>query len=319
MVTEVFDDIYRMEIPLPRNPLRAINSYLVRGRDRWLMIDTGMNRPECLEAMRASLKELAVDLDRTDFFITHCHSDHIGLVSELNTGKSKVFLNPLDAAIILNPNLWTELAAEARAHGFPNPDSAMAKHPGRRYLFSGNPEFVSLREGDTLPIWKYAFRCIETPGHTPGHMCLYDPESRILFSGDHILDTVTPNITGWCCGGNPLGDFLQSLEKIAALDIRLILPGHRNVISDPLRRIGELKEHHRVRMQEATEILAGGEQTAYQVASRMAWNIDCPTWEDFPIPQKWFATGEALSHLLHLERTGRIQGKRREGKAFFSL
>ena len=122
MVTEVFDEIYRMEIPLPRNPLRAINSYLVRGRDRCLMIDTGMNRPECLEVMRASLKELAVDLDRTDFFVTHCHSDHIGLVSELNTGKSKVFLNPLDAAIIRNPNLWTEMAAEARTLGFPNPD-----------------------------------------------------------------------------------------------------------------------------------------------------------------------------------------------------
>jgi glyoxylase-like metal-dependent hydrolase (beta-lactamase superfamily II) len=318
MVTEVFDDIYRMEIPLPRNPLRAINSYLVRGQDRCLMIDTGMNRPECIEVMRASLKELAVDLDRTDFFVTHCHSDHIGLVSELNTGKSKVFLNPLDAAIIRNPNLWTEMAVEASTHGFPNPDKAVEKHPGRRYLFSGNPEFVSLREGDTLPIGRYVFRCIETPGHTPGHMCLYEGETRILFSGDHILDTVTPNITGWCSGGDPLGEFLESLDKIAAHDIGMILPGHRNLIRDPLRRIEELKEHHRARMQEAIEILAAGEQTAYQVASRMAWNIDCPRWEDFPIPQKWFATGEALSHLLHLERTGRIQGKQREGKAFFS-
>lgn len=318
MVTEVFDDIYRMELPLPRNPLRTINSYLVRGRDRWLVIDTGMNRPECLEVMRASLKALAVDLDRTDFFVTHCHSDHIGLVSELNTGKSKVFLNPLDAAVIRNPDLWAEMAVDARTHGFPDPDTAVEKHPGRRYLFSGHPEFTSLREGDTLPIGKYAFRCVETPGHTPGHMCLYDPEARILFSGDHILGTITPNITGWCCEGDPLGEFLESLNKIAAYDVRMILPGHRNLIPDPLRRIGELKEHHRVRMQEVTDILARGEQTAYQVASRMTWNIDCARWEDFPVPQKWFATGEALSHLLHLERTGRIQGKRREGKAFFS-
>jgi glyoxylase-like metal-dependent hydrolase (beta-lactamase superfamily II) len=319
MVTEVFDDIYRMEIPLPRNPLRTINSYLVRGRDRWLMIDTGMNRPECLEVMRASLEALAVDLDRTDFFVTHCHSDHIGLVSELKTGTSKVFLNPLDAAVILNPDLWAEMAVEARTHGFPDPDTAVEKHPGRRYLFGGHPEFTYLREGDTLPIGKYVFRCVETPGHTPGHMCLYDPEARILFSGDHILGTITPNITGWCCGGDPLGEFLESLNKIAAYDVRMILPGHRNLIPDPLRRIGELKEHHRVRMQEVTDILAGGKQTAYQVASRMTWNIDCACWEDFPVPQKWFATGEALSHLLHLERTGRIQGKRREGKAFFSL
>ncbi|HEX7550551.1 MAG TPA: MBL fold metallo-hydrolase [Candidatus Methylomirabilis sp.] len=319
MVTEVFDDIYRMEIPLPRNPLRTINSYLVRGQDRWLMIDTGMNRPECLEVMRASLQALSVDLDRTDFFVTHCHSDHIGLVSELKTGTSKVFLNPVDAAVILNPDLWAEMAVEARTHGFPDPDTAVEKHPGRRYLFSGHPEFTYLRERDTLPIGKYAFRCVETPGHTPGHMCLYDPEARILFSGDHILDTITPNITGWCCGGDPLGEFLDSLNKIAAYDVRMILPGHRNLIPDHLRRIGEIKEHHRVRMQEVTDILAGEEQTAYQVASRMTWNIDCARWEDFPVPQKWFATGEALAHLLHLERTGRIQGKRREGKASFSL
>jgi len=319
MVTEVFADIYRMEIPLPRNPLRAINSYAVRGLDRWLMIDTGMNRSECIEVMQASLKALAIDLNRTDFFITHCHSDHIGLVSALKTGALQVFLHPLDAAFIRNPNLWGEMARAARVHGFPDPDTAVEKHPGRRYLFSGNPEFSSLREGDTLSIGRYAFQCVETPGHTPGHMCLYEPAARILFAGDHILDTITPNISGWDCGSDRLGAFLESLDKIADYDVRLVLPGHRNLIPDPLRRIGELKEHHRVRMQEVITILGRGEQTAYQVASRMTWDIDCARWEDFPVPQKWFATGEALSHLLHLEHTGRIKKNWEEGKAFFAV
>jgi glyoxylase-like metal-dependent hydrolase (beta-lactamase superfamily II) len=319
MLKEVFADIYRMEIPLPRNPLRAINSYVVRGRDRCLVIDTGMNRPECIEVMRASLKALAIDLDRTDFFITHCHADHTDLVSELQAGAATVFLNPADAAVILNPTIWVEMAGAARAHGFPDPDTAVAKHPGRRYLFRGHPEFAALREGDTLPVGPYAFRCVETPGHTPGHMCLHEPEARILFSGDHILDTITPNISGWCCGADPLGEFLESLDKIAAHDVRLILPGHRNLIPDPRRRIGELKEHHLVRMQEVITILAREEQTAYQVASRMTWNINCARWEDFPVPQKWFATGEAFLHLLHLERTGRIKGNWREEKGSFSL
>jgi glyoxylase-like metal-dependent hydrolase (beta-lactamase superfamily II) len=319
MVKEVFADIYRMEIPLPRNPLRAINSYVVRGRDRCLVIDTGMNRPECIEVMRASLKALAIDLDRTDFFITHCHADHTGLVSELQAGAATVFLNPADAAVILNPTIWVEMAGAARAHGFPDPDTAVAKHPGRRYLFRGHSEFAALREGDTLPVGPYAFRCVETPGHTPGHMCLHEPEARILFSGDHILDTITPNISGCCCGADPLGEFLESLDKIAAHDVRLILPGHRNLIPDPRRRIGELKEHHLVRMQEVLTVLAREEQTAYQVASRMTWNINCARWEDFPVPQKWFATGEAFLHLLHLERTGRIKGNWREGKGPFSL
>jgi glyoxylase-like metal-dependent hydrolase (beta-lactamase superfamily II) len=319
MVKEVLPDIYRIEIPLPRNPLRAINSYVIRDRDRFLMVDTGMNRPECIEVVRASLTALEVDLCRTDFFITHAHADHIGLVSELKTPASRIFLNAADAAVILNPRLWADMAVAARIHGFPEPDAAIEKHPGRKYLFLGRPEFTFLKEGDTLPLGKYVFRCVETPGHTPGHMCLYEPEAKMLFSGDHILDSITPNISGWDSGVDPLGEFLRSLEKIAAHDIRLILPAHRDPISDPLRRIEELKAHHRARMDEVLGILARGAQTAYQVASRMIWKIDCARWEDFPVPQKWFATGEALSHILHLEQMGRIGRRLQEGRAVFHL
>lgn len=318
MPEEVFPDIHRIEIPLPRNPLKAINSYVIRGRDRFLVVDTGMNRPECLDVMQASLEGLSVDLNRTDFFITHGHSDHIGLVSALKTEPSHVFLNPVEAAHVLDPDLWNGLAAAARTHGFPDPEAAIDAHPGRRYVFSGRPHFTHLQEGDILPIGKYTFRCVATPGHTPGHLCLYEAGAKILFSGDHILDTITPNISGWDCEGDSLGEFLESLDKIAAYDIKLVLPAHRNLILDHRRRIAELKEHHRCRMQEVMDILGMEGQTAYQAASRMTWDIDCDRWEDFPIPQKWFATGEALAHLLHLEREGRVKRGWREGKAFFS-
>jgi glyoxylase-like metal-dependent hydrolase (beta-lactamase superfamily II) len=318
MLKEVYPDIHLIEVPLPKNPLRAINSYVIRGGDRFLMVDTGMNRPECLDALRAALEALSVDLSRTDFFITHQHSDHIGLVSALKTPASHVFLNQVEAAHILDPDLWTGMAAAARTHGFPDPEAATDAHPGRKYLFSGRPDFTHLQEGDTVPIGKYTFRCMATPGHTPGHLCLYEAEAKILFSGDHILDTITPNISGWDHEGDPLGEFLESLDKIAAYDVRLTLPGHRNLIRDHRRRIAELKEHHRYRLQEVLGLLGGEEQTAYQVASQMTWDIDCARWEDFPVPQKWFATGEALAHLLHLEHTGRVRKAWREGTAYFS-
>ena len=195
MLEEVYPDIHRIEVPLPRNPLRDINSYVIRGEDCFLVVDTGMNRPECLDAVRAALDALSVDLSRTDFFITHQHSDHIGLVSALKSPASHVFLNPLEAAHILDPDLWTGMAAVARTHGFPDAEAATDAHPGRKYLFSGRPDFTHLLEGDTVPIGKYTFRCIATPGHTPGHLCLYEAEAKILFSGDHILDTITPNIS----------------------------------------------------------------------------------------------------------------------------
>lgn len=320
MVEEVFSDIFRIQVPLPRNPLRIINSYVVRGPDRFLMIDTGMNRPESLEAMRAGIENLAVDLDRTDFFITHGHSDHVGLVSELKTASSRIFLHPADAFIVLDPHLWSNLARSAHLHGFPDADTAVGKHPGKQYLFDGRPEFTSLRDGDTLSVGRYRFRCVETPGHTPGHLCLYEPEARIFFSGDHLLDSITPNISGWAQeNDDPLGDFLASLDKVAAYDVRMVLPGHRNPIADHRRRIEELKAHHRIRAQEIAGILDRGAQTAYQVASQMTWDLSYSRWADFPIPQQWFATGEALAHLLYLERTGEVVRRWGDGTVSFSL
>jgi len=316
-VDEIFADIYRIQLPLPRNPLRAINSYVIRGPDRWLMIDTGMNRPECIEVMRASLKELAIDLDNVDFFITHAHSDHVGLVSELKAASSKVFLHPADAEIVCDPTLWTRLASAARAHGFPDAENAVGKHPGKRYLFTGQPEFTPVREGDTLRVGRYLFRCIETPGHTPGHTCLYESEAKLFFSGDHILGSITPNISGWEAETDALGNFLVSLDKVAGYEIRLVLPGHRNPIPDHRRRIAELKEHHLERTQEVADLLNRDGQTAYQVASRMTWDISYSHWEEFPVPQQWFATGEALAHLLHLERAGKATRTWRDGTAYF--
>jgi glyoxylase-like metal-dependent hydrolase (beta-lactamase superfamily II) len=319
MLDEVFPDIFRIPVPLPRNPLRAINAYLIRGRDRNLLVDTGMNRPECIEAMQAGLAALAVDLGRTDIFVTHCHSDHVGLVSLLKRTATRAYLHPADEAIICNPDLWRELAAAARVHGFPDPDTAVEKHPGKKYLFTGRPDFTPLREGDTLGVGRYMFRCVETPGHTPGHLCLYEPAAKLLLSGDHILDSITPNISGWAQEDDPLGDFLTSLDKIAAYDIGLVLPSHRNPIPDCRRRIAELKEHHRIRTQEVAAILEDGGQTAYQAASRMKWAISYARWEDFPVPQQWFATGEALAHLLYLERAGTVRRIWRGEQAIFSL
>jgi glyoxylase-like metal-dependent hydrolase (beta-lactamase superfamily II) len=319
MPDEVFPDIFRIPLPLPRNPLRAINTYLIRGEDRSLLIDTGMNRPDCAEALQAGLAALGVDLGRMDIFVTHCHSDHIGLVSMLKQPGTRAYLHPADAAIICDEDLWGELARSARLHGFPDAESAVEKHPGKKYLFTGQPDFTPRREGEELRAGRYTFRCIETPGHTPGHLCLYEPEARLLLSGDHILDSITPNISGWAQEDDPLGDFERSLDKISAYDVALVLPSHRNPISDCRRRIAELKEHHRVRTAEAAGILAAGPQTAYQVASRMAWDISFPRWEDFPIPQQWFATGEALAHLLHLERTGEATRQQRDGVVHFSL
>ncbi len=317
MVEEVWPNIFRMEIPLPANPLKAINSYVVKGGNKFLIIDTGMNRPECLEAMQSSLKELGVDLRQADFFITHIHADHYGLVSELVKDPSKVYFNHPDAAILKDPTHWERLAAIVAMNGFPAADlqAAIKRHPGHRFHAQGSVDLCLLREGDVLSIGDYAFRCVETPGHTQGHMCLYDPKTKVFFSGDHILGDITPNITLWSENHDPLKLFLESLDKISEYDINLVLPGHRSLLHHHRQRIAELKKHHELRAQEVYSILGKGKQSAYQVASQMSWDIDCDAWEDFPLPQKWFAAGEASAHLRYLQGQGRVQRELQDGKA----
>ena len=88
MVTEMMKNIYRIEVPLPKNPMKLLNSYLIRGKERSLIIDTGFNRPECREAMMSALDELHVDFDSTDIFLTHLHADHSGQIFSLKTDKN---------------------------------------------------------------------------------------------------------------------------------------------------------------------------------------------------------------------------------------
>ncbi len=322
MPEEVFPNIFREEIPLPGNPLKAINSYIIKGNGRFLMIDTAMNRPECKEAMAAYIKSLKVDLNKTDFFITHLHADHLGMVSELAQSSSKIYFNYPDSQSILDKSHWKEVSDTAKANGFPEEDiqATLSRHPGRRYQVSGDSvHFTLLREGDKVEIGDYRFKCVETPGHTPGHLCLYEPKEKILFSGDHILESITPNISLWTEQDDPLQSYLDSLDKIYEYDVALVLPGHRQPFPDHRRRIDELKKHHEIRTEEVVSILKGGRQNAYEVASHMTWDVTYDRWEDFPLPQQWFAGGEAMAHLQYLYGKGRVKKERQNGLVFFSL
>ena len=175
-----------------------------------------------------------------------------------------------------------------------------------------------LQDGDEIIAGDYRFKCVSTPGHSLGHTCLYEPNKKILVAGDHILIDITPNIQCWSDDHNPLQNYLASLDKVNDMEIDLVLPGHRRLITDHRRRIAELKEHHQRRLKEVISILGDDPKTAYQVASQMTWDLDCDSWEQFPRAQKWFATGEAIAHLRYLEKKGFITRRDKGGMTRFT-
>ncbi|MEA1959919.1 MAG: MBL fold metallo-hydrolase [Bacillota bacterium] len=311
MIEQVFTDIYQVKIPLPNNPLRATNSYFIRGNERNLIIDTGFNCEESKNAMLEGLKELNFRMENTDLFITHLHSDHSGLVNFLAIPETTVWMSEVDAKIVeasKESSHWAMFSEFMKLSGLSATgiEDSISKHPGYSNASEVFDRFTTVKQGSEIKVGEFSFQCVETRGHTKGHMCLYEPNKKILVSGDHILGKITPNITLWELNEDVLGNYLDSLDKIARLEIDTVFPGHRYVITDCRGRIEELKNHHERRMEDIINIVGQEKLNGVQVAEKMKWDLSYDRWEDFPWGQKLFATGEAMSHLYHLVQLDKL-------------
>jgi glyoxylase-like metal-dependent hydrolase (beta-lactamase superfamily II) len=324
MIEEIRPGLHRVVVPLPGNPLKEINSYVLTSSDRNLIIDTGMKRPECQEVLEAGLDEIGVDLERTDFIATHLHADHAGLISTLLRSGSRAFMGSLDAQVMkidfAHLSKTIPLSDFAMRSGFPAEEirASLHHHPGNKYSSQTIVDYIPLMGGETFEVGAYRLEVVATPGHTNGHIALYEPDKKLFFSGDHVLGDITPNIQAWSDDQDPLATYLSSLKKVDQLDVELCLPGHRSLIEDFGKRIAELVEHHRVRANEVISILTGDRKTAYQTAGEMSWDIVARSWEDFPIMQRWFATGEAIAHLRYVEHKGLIEREMVDGQVLYS-
>ena len=329
MATELMKNIYRIEVPLPQNPMKLLNVYLIKGDDRNLLIDTGFNRPECEEALMGGLDEIGVDYDKTDIFLTHLHADHSGLVAKIKTDKNKLYCSRQDGQIVnslYDDYYWETMFEQFRIAGLRiSKDLAIETHPGVMWRPKKTADGKKIpmdyvEDGDKIKVGDYEFTCIHTPGHSPGHMCLYEETEKIFFAGDMILGDITPNLCPELFAISSLTQYLASLDRVEKMLIDRVFVGHRNMLEDLPGRIASLKQHHADRCKETLEVLAQGPMDAWEVAAQMTWQIDAKDWESFPPSQKWFATGEAYEHLLHLyEKALVIRRYRPDGVEYFEL
>lgn len=308
-------DIYTIYVPLPNNPLKNLNCYVIKTDDKNLIIDTGFNLPECYDALINGLNELEIDINKTEMFITHLHADHTGLVSSIMKENSVIYMSSVDSEYLkpmLDNQYWVIRDEYFLKEGFNKEelDSIRVVNPAK--IFNTNKMFnvTKVHDNSKFNIGNYEFTCIFTPGHTPGHMCLYLEKEKMLFSGDHILFDISPNITRWPSIENSLGEYLNSLNKIRNYEIKITLPAHRNNDININDRIDQLIYHHDVRLEETLEVLKNNQRLhAYDIAGKMKWSMKGKKWEEAPVQQKWFAVGETLAHLDYLEIENKIYKK----------
>ncbi|MFA6809346.1 MAG: MBL fold metallo-hydrolase [Eubacteriales bacterium] len=327
MLKQILPNIYLNEIPLPNSPLRVLNSYIISSENRTLIIDAGFNTKECKKAFLQGIEEIGVALSSVDLLITHMHVDHSGLAVELNKNNMNILTGKTDGKLMnkvfingYKEGYWEFLELSNLNKYFKSERlSKFTKDPAFNIAGTDPIKYQPLIEGEEIIVGEYKFKVVDIPGHTPGHIGLYEEKHRLFFGGDHVLDQISPNITIWNFEQDIISEYLNSLKKVYDLDVDYLFAGHRNIIRDHRRRINEIIEHHHKRLEEIKEIVMKGRKSVIDIAAEMKWDIKFDDWEDFPPAQKYFAAGEAMAHLEHLVFKGEVARIKEKGIFYYSL
>lgn len=310
-------NIHAISIPLPEDTqLITANLYAV-GKGPITLIDTGPKYPGLLAFVRERLEAIGFGFEDIERIIaTHGHVDHTGSTAEIRKAAGNsidFFIHPEENWLVSEERfqdyMWSnEADGLAAVAGIPARDVEKIKQRFEFFKELSDPvDNVSfLKDGDTFCGNGYRLEVIHTPGHTAGSICLYEPEQKILFSGDNMIKHITPNplvdIRKYGLRNSDyqsLPTFLNSLNKISKLDVRYVFSGHGEYMQDMHHIISTYKTHHRRRMDSIWKALKKESRPIYQL-------ID----DVFPVVPEgdtFLAVSEIAVHLEVLINEGRVE------------
>jgi glyoxylase-like metal-dependent hydrolase (beta-lactamase superfamily II) len=334
-VVEVAPGVLRLQLPIQMPGLGHVNTYAMEDDKGIALVDVGVPGKDSWTALQRGLKAAGLPLKRVhSVFVTHSHPDHYGGAGRMMEASGATVVTHRDF------HTWEtrthrcddpthahdeEIGEEDDADGptvvagppwsKPSPWGGQRfRPPLKRRLSYG---FLSpllrnrwspptpgrtLVDGEEFQLAGRTWIARHTPGHTVDHLCLHDPTEGLLLSGDHVLPTITPHISGIGTACDPLDDFLHSLDAVAALtDVRTVLPAHGQPFSDLAGRCESIKEHHQERLDTLTAASEGHgwatvEALSHELFRQRSWGP--------------MAESETYAHLEHLRRAGRAERRR---------
>lgn len=348
-VDEVAPGVLRIQIPIMLPGLGHVNCYVLEDGDGATIIDPGLPDPASAGVLAQRLDSVGIPLSRVHtVLVTHSHPDHFGGAGRLKVEQHCEVVAHDDFATPFDPSPvdrdLTELhddsggsvnrrLADILFDDGPIPDIPAMTTPYGEDGFRPEPgELEFMRSWDDLSkkgllsleptrrvsdlewitMGRREWQAIHTPGHTGDHLCLWDPDSGVLLSGDHVLPTITPHISGLTASDDSLADFFTALRRVAALDgVELVLPAHGLPFADLPGRVEEIVSHHDDRLERIREIARALGTTGVRAFSRELFQ-----------ERSWgpMAESETYAHLEHLCLGGEMtRGADDTGRLTYSL
>jgi glyoxylase-like metal-dependent hydrolase (beta-lactamase superfamily II) len=310
--------VHRIPIPVPFPQAGGpVNVYLVEDRDGGLLLfDTGLGTPESQAALADGFARAGRRFDEVSrIVLSHGHIDHYGAAQAIIERAGRpipVHVHPADLPkVAASGTPWRELmpfyAAYLARLGVPaEAIAAMGRELGGGYTLARRIAAVTpLQPGEVLRAKYLALEVVHMPGHTPGLVCLHDRPRKLFFASDHLLEKVSPNPiielgpTGQDEGRfRPLLAYLESIARLRALDVELVLPGHGPPFGGHRAVIDGLLQFYERRQAKILEALARGALTGYEVTRVL-----------FPWARPgdlFLVVSETIANLEVLEAGGRV-------------